>query len=860
MFDNGASWLRIDLHLHTEKDREFKYDGKSFYDDYIGELKEKNIQVGAITNHNKFNRFEFKNLKKRAIKEGIHLLPGVELSIKEGQNGIHTLIIFDESEWLKNDTDDINNFLNQVFTGIENRESENVRCKEDIFGVIETLEEFNKDFFIIFAHIEQKSGFYNELNGGIISDISKKPSFKKHVYGFQKVRTRDYKQNLKSWMKYEIAAVEGSDPKSIDEIGKGKPCFIKLGSFNFDAIKLALRDFHSRITMEIPNINHAYIKSIEFVGGKLNNKKIHLASELNTLIGIRGSGKSSILESLRYGLNISSLVDQDYKNSLIENTLSSGGYLKINLIDHHGDKYSIKRILNESPTIYNEHGELLQISTSSIINNPLYFGQKDLSQTGIGYELDLLNKLLGDNLTDINKKIVANNTNVANAIREWLSIGNLTSEIESLETANEDLNHKIKYFEDKGVAEKLKKQTTLNSELLKIDSLDKSITDLENKLITALSSVDMDELNNFEQYSSPYNDSVIISFRETVLELKSFLSSTKSKVNELQNISKKNKSILQSLTDVKNTLQDEFAEIRREINHPNLKAEDYISFTSTKNKNIEKIKKLKLKQNNKGELQRKLLELLDSRNTILLSELKIYEHEIAKINAQQEELEISIEFKGDKDSFKSILVNCFKGSGISNLKYSQIASQYTDMASLFVDTMINNGIKLNAIVTPNEFSKVVKVFEENFDDIVSIKTPNLIKIGYHGKDLSKHSLGQRSSALVLFILTQEDNDLIIIDQPEDDLDNQVIYQELIKTIKEKKRNIQFIFATHNPNIPVLGDSEQVIYTNYTDEEIFYGSGSIDDLDTRTKIVDIMEGGTEAFGRRNQIYKLWEKNS
>ncbi len=94
--------------------------------------------------------------------------------------------------------------------------------------------------------------------------------------------------------------------KSIYEIGKGKSCYIKLGSYNFDAIKLALKDFHSRISTEISNITHSYIESIEFVGGKLNNKKIYLSAGLNTLIGIRGSGKSSILESLRYGLNIDS--------------------------------------------------------------------------------------------------------------------------------------------------------------------------------------------------------------------------------------------------------------------------------------------------------------------------------------------------------------------------------------------------------------------------------------------------------------------------------------------------------------------------------------------------------------------------
>ena len=53
---------------------------------------------------------------------------------------------------------------------------------------------------------------------------------------------------------------------------------------------------------------------------------------------------------------------------------------------------------------------------------------------------------------------------------------------------------------------------------------------------------------------------------------------------------------------------------------------------------------------------------------------------------------------------------------------------------------------------------------------------------------ARHSLGQRASALILFILTQHDSDVIIVDQPEDDLDNQVIYEELIQTIKKEKRD------------------------------------------------------------------------
>ncbi|NHX34454.1 hypothetical protein HA388_31115, partial [Escherichia coli] len=82
-------------------------------------------------------------------------------------------------------------------------------------------------------------------------------------------------------------------------------------------------------------------------------------------------------------------------------------------------------------------------------------------------------------------------------------------------------------------------------------------------------------------------------------------------------------------------------------------------------------------------------------------------------------------------------------------------------------------------------------------------------------------------ALVLFILSQKNNNLIMIDQPEDDLDNQVIYNEIIKEIKSRKPDVQFIFATHNANIPVLGDSEQIISVSYDDEGITTDTGSID---------------------------------
>ena len=87
--------------------------------------------------------------------------------------------------------------------------------------------------------------------------------------------------------------------------------------------------------------------------------------------------------------------------------------------------------------------------------------------------------------------------------------------------------------------------------------------------------------------------------------------------------------------------------------------------------------------------------------------------------------------------------------------------------------------------------------------------PNTYEITYHWCPLRSHSLGQRASAMMLFLLSQKEHDLVLIDQPEDDLDSQTVYEEVVKRIRELKRDRQFIFATHNANFPVLGDSESV---------------------------------------------------
>lgn len=104
---------------------------------------------------------------------------------------------------------------------------------------------------------------------------------------------------------------------------------------------------------------------------------------------------------------------------------------------------------------------------------------------------------------------------------------------------------------------------------------------------------------------------------------------------------------------------------------------------------------------------------------------------------------------------------------------------------------------------------------------------------------------------------QSDNDIILIDQPEDDLDNKIIYDEVITAIKKKKQKMQFVFATHNANIPVLGDAERIFMVEYQDTKIDISQGNIDLKTTHKQVVDIMEGGKEAFNKRQLIYTSWK---
>ncbi len=871
-FPQGSQWLRADFHLHTKADKEFSYKGENnaFINDYIAVLKKSGIRIGAITNHNKFDEGEFKALSKKAGKEGVFLLPGVELSVKEGSNGVHMLVIFSE-DWIADGKDYINPFLISEFQGKtpEEYENENSCSNNDILTTLKNLQDQHKRFFVLFAHVEQKSGLWKSLDGGLLKKLGQSPLFRDFTLGFQKVVSFDKNEKdkpcrtkVKKWFDgWYPAEIEGSDPKAIGQIGKGKKSYLKVGDFTFGTVKYALLDYASRLSGEEKKYKHSHIQSVSFDGGALDGKTINFSSELNTLIGIRGSGKSSIVEAIRYALNIPfgiKAMDTDYKKHLIDHVLGSGGKVTVRAVDSQGQHFEIHRINKELPDVYVDG--VLQPGVSireTILHKPIYFGQKDLSATGAGFEKDLVEKLVGEKLAGIRSEIDVQRQKITEIVNQLKSLSNTEEKKREYEDKKRDAEFRLKFYRENGVEEKLQKQVNFDADSRKCAStvsfVQSWLADIE-RLVNQYE----DDLSNQRIYTSKQNqaffDEFFLLYDKLVAssgQIKNALSTGRRVLTELKNKTAE-------FENIRESLKEEFAEIERKLSEqlresgiPAIKPDEFRSLRKTVEQAGQMIKALDKQEVTRQHLQAELLRELAKLNDLWHSEYRTIQLELDKVNSSHASLEIKAEYKGDKTAFIAFMKNIYRGSRIREATLSSLVDKFSDFGAMYKDLV---QVKQDVGSSAPTFEEY---FIKNLSALLTWQPPNHFVIEYRGKELKHHSLGQRASALILFVLSQQENDVFIIDQPEDDLDNQTIYEDVIKLIRSLKYKTQFIFATHNANFPVLGDAEQIISCLYSDNVIHANTGSIDCSGIQQEIVDIMEGGEEAFEQRKRRYEIWK---
>jgi ABC-type lipoprotein export system ATPase subunit len=129
---------------------------------------------------------------------------------------------------------------------------------------------------------------------------------------------------------------------------------------------------------------------------------------------------------------------------------------------------------------------------------------------------------------------------------------------------------------------------------------------------------------------------------------------------------------------------------------------------------------------------------------------------------------------------------------------------------------------------------------------------------YDGQEINQLSPGERGLLLLVFYLLVDKDDIpLIIDQPEENLDNQTIYKVLVKCIKSAKQRRQVIMVTHNPNLAVVCDAEQIIYAacDKAKKSFTYESGPIESPEIKDRVIEILEGTEPAFINRKRKYNF-----
>lgn len=232
------------------------------------------------------------------------------------------------------------------------------------------------------------------------------------------------------------------------------------------------------------------------------------------------------------------------------------------------------------------------------------------------------------------------------------------------------------------------------------------------------------------------------------------------------------------------------------------------------------------------------------------------------LNSQQEEimknllldLDIEVIIDFDEDKFYDEIYHCINGSEwrVKNNKQAQkdflnifdLDSFYNFLKTRYLSSYYGTGFYRENLTAA--------LFDEQ-------KRKNYIKVfpilKYKGKDLNKISVGQKGTVyLKMMLATEAFSKPIIFDQPEDDLDNEFIMSNLIDLFKDLKKYRQVIIVTHNANLVINADAEQIIIANNDKGKLNYISGSLENETINNKICEILEGGKIAFEKRRDKYK------
>lgn len=895
---HGAKWWKFDFHNHTPASNDFGK-GDDVHkaitpENWLLMYMQANIDCVAITDHNSGQWIDKLKVALQGLDQTqpagyrkLFLFPGVEIT---ASGNIHILALFDPSA----ETKEIHALLGAINFPAEHFGTSDAVSQKSVEEIINEIHK--KGAIAIPAHVDEACGLF-KLTGHTFSQALKA----EELLAIEVINRELQKPDLYKQSKLILAEVLGSDSHIAAQVG-GNYTWVKMGEPSLDALRLALHDCEDGIIRKDeciidPNLinNRYFIKSISvsngFKAGNGSPLEAKLSPWLSSVIGGRGSGKSTILNYLRIALDRTIEMPKDIQVEFNKfnqvGKKNSPGMLR----DSTEIKVEIFKDGKMHLVTWNQQNRSLQTwdkhsanwGTPTVVSNinelfPIQiFSQKELyALTG---DASKLIELI-DSQFDKQKWIQERDT----LVNKWLAdrararqLQSAISEEYNLKAQLDSTNNKIQLYESSDYRDTLSSFNRFTA----VNTFFTTTSENISQFIQELEDVSSKAPN----IKSPENvtDTLTTESVQFLLDLETALSHATQKITEA----------VELLAPFKDDLQNNFSSLSWFSDFQTAKLAYDAILDKIQELGSESYEALILRKNN---LTTKLALIESQKEQIqtLNSELQtLYSSIIDK------EKELRIERKAIIDRWKEydnadnpfliIELQPMCDADHANLTFRKLlrkeGSEFTGYIYSHDEETGNNAGLIGAILNEAEetrWAKRLKVIEnfvsatendakgldlrlarhvmwlnentpEDIDRLlVWIPEDKLIlKFKKQGRneDIQTGSAGERTAGM-LGLLLALNNIPLIIDQPEDDLDTRLISSFVVPSFKALKQKRQLLLVTHNPNIAVNANSDNIVHMNFNSGQIVVdGNDALQNRDIRLAVCDVMEGGKEALYKR-----------
>ena len=826
------------------------------------------IQVVGLADHGSVADAEI--MRKVLVDAGIVVFPGFEVATTEK---VHWVCLFPEDV----SEQKLERYLGSL--SLTNPEDgvrpsnlggqQLLQCVEDLGG------------FCFAAHATSDSGLLNGKFNNLWKDSRLRAA---QIPGNINDLPPEYKpialnKNPDYMRDHPTALINAKDVAKPDDLCDPRAStFIKMTRPCFSSFLMAFKDPESRVRLsdDLQERFYSQIDSISIEGGYFDGLSARVSGHLNAVIGGRGTGKSTLLECLRYAMDVPHKSEDAIKQGdqiVKENLGKAGGrvVLQMRSAANHMKPYTVIRRYGEPPRVIDEQGNESRLHPGrDLLPGIEIYGQNEIYELARspGALTHVLDRFLPESaeqqarLDSALRKLRENSERLAKAQEQKDEIERRIAQLPKLE-------EQVRQFKEQGLEEKLKQVPLLEKErqlgpriLEEVKrtrdgqrQFDESLPDfvfLSDKALEGLPH------GGLLQRGRALLATLSATLRQKLGEMDKAIGETEGSVGSLVD------ELNQALANAENGLEKEFAKL------PAVAGKDGKEIGRAYQRLLREIEQVRPSEARLKTVDALVNELEQGRRNLLgeISDIRsartaAKQKAVKSLNKRLAgKLRISIVPDGLHQPLRELLQG-LPGVGEKKTEWVDEAQDLTVMglvaairegkvALLGKQWGLTSGVA--ETLTRMTAAQVYGLEAIDLEDRVGLEL-NVSHTGDQYRALDRLSTGQQCTA-ILHLLLLDNPDPLVMDQPEDNLDNAFIAERIVQELRAAKTERQFLFATHNANIPVFGDAEWIGVCSASEDRAEMpadAQGSIDMPAIRDQVANILEGGKEAFMQRKEKY-------